>query len=103
MKTMTISDKVRDFIMTASDADVEQMQFAIKYRQEAKRATVKRDMYVGDIMKFKSAKDSGLYVAKVTKIARKRAHVQIVECTNLRHPLYHVGSFVTVPMEMLNF
>lgn len=59
MKTMTISDKVRDFIMTASDADVEQMQFTIKYRQEAKRATVKRNMYV--------------------------------------------GSFVTVPMEMLNF
>lgn len=102
MKTMTISD-VRDFIMAASDADMVQIQFAIKYRQEAKRAAVKRNISVGDTVKFKSAKDSGLYVAIVTKIARKRAHVKVLECTNLRYPLYHVGTFVTVPMEMLNF
>jgi putative ribosome biogenesis GTPase RsgA len=102
MKTTTISD-VRDFIMAASDADMVQIQFAIKYRQEAKRAAIKRDMYVGDAVKFKSAKDSGLYVATVTKIARKRAHVKVLECTNLRYPLYRVGTIVTVPMEMLNF
>lgn len=102
MKTMTISD-VRDFIMAASDADMVQIHYAMKYRQETIRAAVKRNISVGDNVKFKSAKDSGLYVAMVTKIARKRAHVKVLECTNLRYPLYRVGTIVTVPMEMLNF
>lgn len=103
MKTMTI-DEVQNFIMTnASKEDIRAIQYAIKYRVDSMRTQVKRNISLGDKVAFKSQKDFGSYTAVVTKIARKRAHVQILECSNLRCPMYRVGSTVIVPMEMLSF
>ena len=102
MKKLTLAD-FSEFLMNASDADITQIHYLLKYRQDRKRAAIKRNISVGDVVNFRSAKDAGQYTAVVTKVARKRAHVSVRECTNLHYPMYRPGMTVTVPMEMLNF
>jgi flagella basal body P-ring formation protein FlgA len=102
MKNLTLYD-VREFLMNTSDEDLVKIQETIKYRQDRKRLAIKNNISVGDLVKFRSAKDAEIYSAVVTKIARKRAHVSVRECENRKHSLYSPGTTVTVPMEMLNF